>query len=122
MEVFQKYIKHKQILICGITDIPINIIGDKSTKICSFDVNEETSRHEPWTASAEQYKQNIDKFLSGGTVTYPNGTKLNYEGFMKKYKNKTFKEDLGEYTYNATNDENNNIKTKKKRVIIYTLQ
>ena len=41
---------------------------------------------------------------------------------MKKYKNKTFKEDLGEYTYNATNDENNNIKTKKKRVIIYTLQ
>ena len=100
--------------------------GDNNKeKICSFDVNEETSRHEPWTASADLYKQNIDMFLSGGTIKFSNGVEYAYEGFMNKYKNATFKEDLGEYTYNATNDEENSnstIKTKKKRVIIYTLQ
>ena len=31
----------------------INITGGNDKKICSFDVNEETNRHEPWTASAD---------------------------------------------------------------------
>lgn len=101
--------------------------GDNNKeKICSFDVNEETSRHEPWTANADLYKQNIDTFLSGGTIKYSNGVEYNYgKGFMQTYKNSKFKEDLGEYNYNATNDgdnSNSTIKTKKKRVIIYTLQ
>lgn len=92
-------------------------------RICSFDVNEETNRHEPWTASADLYKQNIDMFLSGGTIKFSNGVEYKYKGFMNKYKNATFIEDLGEYTYNATNDKENSnstIKAKKKRVIIYT--
>lgn len=101
----------------------INITGGNDKKICSFDVNEETNRHEPWTASADLYKQNIDMFLSGGTIKFSNGVEYTYKGFMNEYKNATFKEDLGEYTYNATNDEGNSnstIKAKKKRVIIYT--
>ena len=98
----------------------INITGGNDKKICSFDVNEETNRHEPWTASADLYKQNIDMFLFGGENTFSNGVKYDYgDGFVKKYKGKKFIEDLGKYTYNATNDST--IKAKKKRVIIYTI-
>lgn len=102
----------------------INITGGNDRKICSFDVNEETSRHEPWTASADLYKQNIDMFLFGGENTFSNGVTYNYSkkygrGFADKYKDTKFIEDLGEYTYNATNDST--IKAKKKRVIIYTI-
>ena len=42
-------------------------------RVCSFDVDEETRRHEPWTGNTDYYKQNIDMFLSGGTFQYPNG-------------------------------------------------
>lgn len=103
----------------------INITGGNDKKNCSFDVNEETNRHEPWTASADLYKQNINMFLFGGENTFSNGVTYDYgDGFVKKYKGKKFIEDLGEYTYNATNDKENSnstIKAKKKRVIIYTI-
>lgn len=94
------------------------------TKICAFDVDDETKRHEPWTGSREEYKKNIDAFLSGGTYEYPSGNgsyeykrQIGEGGFMEKYKNSKFVENLGEYTYNATNEND----VKKKRVIIYTL-
>ena len=38
------------------------------TRVCSFDVDEETRRHEPWTGNMNYYKQNLDMFLSGGTI------------------------------------------------------
>lgn len=88
-------------------------------KVCAFDVDDETKRHEPWTGSNEEYKKNIDAFLAGTKYMYPNGSDkyYEYEGFINKYKNSKFIENLGEYTYNATNDKD----VKKKRVIIYTL-
>lgn len=111
--------------------ILINIIGKKNTQVCSFDVDEETRRHEPWTGSTQYYKQNLDMFLSGGRFYYPNGSGeyYEYESFIDKYSKSKFIESLGEYTYSANNSETNEedynsslIKSKKKRVIIYTLQ
>ncbi len=34
-------------------------------KVCSFDVDEELTRHEPWTGTTEDYKNNLDAFLKG---------------------------------------------------------
>lgn len=98
--------------------------------ICSFDVDDETKRHEPWTGNTQYYKDNLDTFLQGGRFYYPDGTGRYYEykGFMNEYKSKKFIENLGEYTYNektsesGASDSTDLIKDKKKRVIIYTLQ
>lgn len=111
--------------------------NNKETKICSFDTNEETRRHEPWTGNNNYYKKNLDMFLSGGTFTAPSGNGMDYNysqiigrgGFIEKYKEKKFRESLGEYVYNDTNSTTGtnetsgttNIKGKEKRVIIYTL-
>ena len=96
------------------------------TRICSFDVDEETRRHEPWTGNTDYYKQNLDMFLSGGQFYYPSGTGENYDygniigsgGFIAKYDDRQFRESLGEYTFNNVNG---NVKEQEKRVIIYTL-
>ena len=48
--------------------------NNKDVKVCSFDVDEETRRHEPWTGNTNYYKQNLDMFLSGGTFVSPSGT------------------------------------------------
>lgn len=95
-------------------------LNSEKLQICAFDVDDETKRHEPWTGSHAEYKKNIDAFLAGTTYMYPNGSgeSYNYEGFMQKYKNNKFIENLGEYVYNGTNDKD----AKKKRVIVYTLQ
>ena len=117
-------------------------LGD--TDICSFDLNEEISRHEPWTGSAGtgggttnnygRIKENIDHFLFGnddahpdgyeysvswgtGTVTYDYGN-----GFISDHENDRFRESIGEYTYNEGSLNNNSHSSvKTKRVIIYTL-
>ena len=107
------------------------------TKVCSFDVDEETRRHEPWTANADYYKQNLDMFLSGGIFNSPSGNGMDYNygsrwvngwgtstSFIEKYQNSQFRESLGEYTYNDIRQDGNeetNVSLKKKRVIIYTL-
>lgn len=110
--------------------------SNKSDKngVCSFDVEEETLRYEPWTGSTTDFKNNLDAFLYGGVFKYPSGVTDSegkdgyyYEGFIKKYKNKRFKEMLGEYYYNLETEEdlkveNELTKGKKKRVIIYQLQ
>lgn len=103
----------------------VNKYYDKASdifKVCAFDVDDETKRHEPWTGSNEYYKKNIDAFLSGGTFYYPSGSGqyYQYDSFMKKYQDTKFIENLGEYTYSTTNDEDNR-NSKKKRVIIYTI-
>ena len=101
--------------------------------VCTFDVDEETIRHEPWTGSLSDYKENLDAFLNGGTFRYKSGGTdsagrkgYTYSGFIKKYSTSKFKETLGEYKYNVTEDESNNVssllKNRKKRVIIYQLQ
>lgn len=101
--------------------------------ICSFDVDEEYARYEPWIGSNITMKENLDHFLEGGKYTYQtsNGT-IEYDygkGFIEKYKDYKFRESLGEYTYGEVskgNDEaiegTTQVKPKKKRVIIYTLQ
>ncbi len=103
--------------------------NNNNNPICSFDVEEETARHEPWTGSLDDYNENLDAFLSGGTFTYKDGTNKTYKyekGFVKKYYNKKFKETLGEYTYNLStkvkDHENSLLKNRKKRVIVYQLQ
>lgn len=110
-------------------------------KVCSFDVDEETSRREPWTANNEYYKKNLDMFLSGKEFKAPSGNGMDYNysnmningwrrnhGFIEEYKNRQFRESLGEYTYNKVDSNNDGqtsglteVKEKKKRVIIYTL-
>lgn len=107
--------------------------NNQDTRICSFDVDEETRRHEPWTGNTDYYKQNLDCFLSGETFVFPsgNGEEYNYGsiigrgGFMEQYKNAQFRESLGEYTYNNVdpNQTSGTINTanRTKRVIIYTL-
>lgn len=95
-----------------------------STEVCSFDVNEETSRYEPWVGSNAYYKLNLDMFLSGGTFVAPSGNGMDYNyatlvgrgGFVEQYKESQFIEYLGEYTYESTN-----LNGQEKRVIIYQL-
>ena len=99
--------------------------SSSSNFIYSFDVDEETKRNEPWTGSREEYKKNIDKFLSGGVYKYPSSAtatgydEYNYPGFIDLYKDAKFIETLGEYAYNS--DTADNAIEMKKRVIIYTL-
>lgn len=117
--------------------------NNKDTRICSFDVDEETRRHEPWTGNTNYYKQNLDMFLSGGTFIAPSGNKMDYNyssrdingwgkqhGFIEEYKDKRFRESLGEYTFNSVTSNPNidgdkpeltEIEGREKRVIIYTL-
>lgn len=110
-----------------------------STYIFSFDLEEETLRHEPWTGSYKKARENLDSFLSGKKYNNPNNGEsyIDYSqpplaagGFTQKYKNNKFVETIGEYTYSGTqasNTEENGssinslVKQKKKRVIIFTL-
>lgn len=110
-----------------------------SKEIFSFDLEEETLRHEPWTGSYDKAKENIDCFLYGENYINPNNETeyINYSrlplqngGFIAKYNNKKFVETVGEYTYSSSQANSdtedgssisNLVKQKKKRVIIYTL-
>ncbi len=105
-------------------------------KVCSFDVDEEITRHEPWTGTTEDYKNNLDAFLKGGKFNYPSdpsqvaydySRQLNNNGGfigLCATNNYKFKEMLGEYNYNVETEghESALLKNRKKRVIIYQLQ
>ena len=109
--------------------------NNQDIKVCSFDVDEETRRREPWTGNTNYYKQNLDMFLSGGTFVSPSGNGMDYDysnnngwgsrSFIDKFSDSQFRESLGEYTYNdvqsTTGTETANVKPKKKRVVVYTL-
>lgn len=110
--------------------------GTKTTniKVCSFDVDEETKRHEPWVGSTIDYKTNIDAFLQGGIFEYPNGSgdwydysKMWRKGFAEQFKDRKFRETIGEYSIkvkedNLTSELDQGIRNNKnKRVIIYQL-
>ena len=115
---------------------------NEDVRVCSFDVDEETSRHEPWTSNANYYKQNLDMFLSGGNFISPSGNGMDYNysdrsvngwgnsSFIDEFKDKRFIETLGKYTYNEITEDTDeevtssgltNVREEKKRVIIYTL-
>lgn len=108
-----------------------------NNSVCSFDVDEETLRYEPWTGSTDNFKKNLDAFLYGGEFKYPSGipdsqNRYGYtypkDGFVGTYSKRKFKEMLGEYNYSLKTEdeieglENELTKGKKKRVIIYQLQ
>lgn len=90
---------------------------NEKKRVCSFDVDEETIRHEPWTGTSTETKKNLDAFLSGATYINPTGSGNNYtyKNFINNNRNNTFKEMLGEYEYQS------GTQTKKKRVIVYQL-
>lgn len=109
-------------------------IEKPDNKIFSFDLDEETLRHEPWTGSYDRIKNNLDCFLNGKTYINPNNNTnyLNYSkpplqtgGFISKYKNAKFVETIVEYKYNSSQKNDSTIssltKEKTKRMIIFTL-
>ena len=102
-------------------------------KICSFDLDEETNRHEPWTGNANtDSKKNLDAFLNGGEFAFPSndGRVYEYKGFINEHGDEKFRELMGEYNYDLTSNSeepetnthgayDDTIKNKKKRVIVY---
>lgn len=107
-----------------------------SNQIFSFDLEEETLRHEPWTGSYAKARENLDCFLNGTEYKNPNNGEdyidykySNGQSFIEKYKNSKFVETIGEYTYSSTQTDSTEdgssisslVKEKKKRVIIFTL-
>ncbi len=105
-------------------------------KVCSFDVDEETKRHEPWTGSPEKNKEMLDCFIANKPYEYINGETgvkdkpVTWDFTLNDHTK--FIENLGEYTYDANNDQveagsdsekfnSGLVKNKKKRVIIYTI-
>ena len=105
--------------------------------IFSFDLDEETLRHEPWTGSYDKIKNNLDCFLKGGTYINPNNNTeyINYSamplgagGFIAKYKNSRFIETIEEYNYKSSQSSDTQdgstlgslAKSKNKRMIIFT--
>lgn len=112
--------------------------GSDSTerkKVCSFDVDEETARHEPWTGSSIDYKNNLDAFLQGGVFYYPSGTGDSYDyklkndnSFVKEYADEKFIETIGEYSTTNINANSLSIQLNQgirnnnnKMVIVYQL-
>ena len=113
-----------------------------NNQIFSFDLEEETLRHEPWTGSYQKAKENIDCFLYGKEYYNPNDNssspyisygeinQLGTNGFIGwcRRKNAQFVETVGEYTYsssqkNDTEDGSNIntlVKDKNKRIIVFT--
>lgn len=125
-------------------DIPDT--NSKIYDICSFDMDEEIKRHEPWSGKQSDTKYNIDLFLNGGTFKSPdNNTSRDTEygeGFIKKMKtrvqsnNPQFVEQLGEYVFERQDGQVDQdigttitidgettslLRKNKKRVITYTL-
>jgi len=113
--------------------------------IFSFDLEEETARHEPWTGNYQKAMENLNRFLSGESYRNPNkkddehnvyidygkANQLGTGGFIGKYANKKFVETIGEYEYASRQSDNTDdkesgsalglTKPKKKRIFIFTL-
>lgn len=110
------------------TDLRFN--DNHGKDIACFDVEEETARREPWTASADvHFKRNLDAIISGETFTYPDGSGRAYNygssaqvgpgGLIQKLQNKQFDEYIGESTFEIFNEYSQMMTKKTKRVIIY---
>ncbi|MCI9039336.1 MAG: hypothetical protein HFJ29_05655 [Clostridia bacterium] len=95
--------------------------GMSGTQVCSFDINEELIRREPWVGSPIDTRENLEAFLNGGTY----GT-YHYPGFIQQYSGDYFRETIGEYRTNNkdtfASGLNQGIRdNKNKRVIVYQL-
>lgn len=103
-------------------------------EICSFDVNEELVRREPWVGDPIETRKNLEAFIEGKEYVWPNGSgkKYNYENaiegksFMEYFSKKKCRETIGEYrTSNKdtfASELNQGIRdNKNKRVIVYQL-
>lgn len=111
-----------------------------NSQIFSFDLEEETLRHEPWTGSYQKAKENIDSFLHGKEYYNPNNNKtyidyggvnqLGTNGFIGwcRRKNAQFVETVGEYSYSSSQENDTEdgssistlVKDKNKRIIVFT--
>lgn len=109
-------------------------IDKPNEQIFSFDLDEETLRHEPWTGSNDKIKNNLDCFLNGDTYINPNNNEnyINYSknpleigGFISKYRTAKFVETISEYRYDSSQKNDTTLSTltkeKTKRMIIFTL-
>lgn len=95
--------------------------GMSGTQICSFDVNEELVRREPWVGSPIDTRTNLEAFLNGGTYG-----SYHYPNFITQHSGHYFRETIGEYrTSNKgtfASQLNQGIRdNKNKRVIVYQL-
>lgn len=103
-------------------------------RICSFDVNEELARREPWVSDPVETRKNLQAFIEGKEYKWPNasGNVYNYaklfgrQSFMEHFSDKKFRETIGEYktVYKGTfaSELNQGIRdNKNKRVIVYQL-
>lgn len=116
----------------GVLDVHVGVKSN-DLKICSFDLDEETNRHEPWTGNANtDSKKNLDAFINGEEFAFPSndGRVYKYKGFINEHGDKKFREQMGEYNYDLNVGEgeqdtnthgayDDTIKNKKKRVIVY---
>lgn len=109
----------------------VNETYAESGNIFSFDLDEETLRHEAWTGSYDRIKHNLDCFLNGKSYYNPNNNQLyiTYKNFINDMKNYKFIETIEEY--NSGNSQNSNLsgdrdssikgsaKDKSKRMIVF---
>ena len=112
---------------------------NKRKKICSFDINEETQRHEIWSGKQEDAKRNLDCFLSGKEDFYAPSIDHHYDmkystdpneigcykgGFIKRLKDMSKnvnKENPSDTTVTIDGEVTSILRKNKKRVITYTL-
>lgn len=91
--------------------------------IYCFDVDGETSRHEPWTGNSAENKKMIDTFIRGGIYSYTDSRgQQNVDfgrGILNKYKGKKFYERFYDNVKITSSSSENNLEG--KRVIIYSV-
>lgn len=130
---YNKYINSTNVMPSIFSKV-YNSIGEKrgNTSIFSFDLEEETLRHEPWTGRYDETEKNLECFLNGGIYNNPN-TNTEYikynEGFIDRFNTNKFVETIAEYEYSSSQSASTEdgstigslVKAKKKRMIIYTL-
>ena len=103
-------------------------------RICSFDVNEELVRREPWVGDPIETRKNLEAFIEGGIYEWPNGSGKTYDyknimngkSFMESFSREKFRETIGEYSTSNkdtfASELNQGIRdNKNKRVIVYQL-
>ncbi|MCI9245818.1 MAG: hypothetical protein HFJ30_01520 [Clostridia bacterium] len=106
----------------------------ENPRICSFDVNEELVRREPWVGDPIETRKNLEAFIEGKEYVWPNGSGkaydykniMNGKSFMEYFSGEKFRETIGEYRTNNkdtfASELNQGIRdNKNKRVIVYQL-
>ena len=90
----------------GNKDIYGNVINaNNKLEVCSFDLETEGKRNEPWTGAGNGYnvvEDNLDKLLTAGKFVLPSNSQKNIDyntvakySFLKDFKDKRFIESVG---------------------------